>query len=256
EHTLRDEDIEATIKKHGKQLAMVMMGGVNYYTGQFFNMKKITAWAHEVGAIAGFDLAHAVGNVTLQLNAWHVDFACWCSYKYLNAGPGAVGGIYVNEKHAKNANTFRLAGWWGHDEKTRFKMKKGFKPMKSAESWQMSNAQVFNMTALRASLDIYDQADKASLQQKSGELTAYAEFLLKQIKHLSFEIITPSNPAQRGCQLSLLFKKNGRQVFDALTKAGIIADWREPNVIRIAPVPLYNTFSDVWSLYDTLNKLK
>lgn len=256
EHTLRDEDIEASINKHGKQLAMVLMGGVNYYTGQLFNMKKITEWAHHVGAIAGFDLAHAVGNVPLQLHAWQVDFACWCSYKYLNAGPGAVGGIYVNEKHAKNANTFRLAGWWGHDEKTRFKMKKGFKPMKSAESWQMSNAQVFNMTALRASLDIYDQADASSLHQKSVELTAYAAFLLKQITHLSFDIITPSNPKQRGCQLSLLFKKNGKAVFDTLSKAGIIADWREPNVIRIAPVPLYNTFSDVWTLYNTLNKLK
>lgn len=256
EHTLRDEDIEASINKHGKQLAMVLMGGVNYYTGQLFNMKKITEWAHHVGAIAGFDLAHAVGNVPLQLHAWQVDFACWCSYKYLNAGPGAVGGIYVNEKHAKNANTFRLAGWWGHDEKTRFKMKKGFKPMKSAESWQMSNAQVFNMTALRASLDIFDQADPSSLHQKSVELTAYAAFLLKQITHLSFDIITPSNPKQRGCQLSLLFKKNGKAVFDALTKAGIIADWREPNVIRIAPVPLYNTFSDVWTLYNTLNQLK
>ena len=255
EHTLRTEDIEAAIKKHGKQLAMVLMGGVNYYTGQFFDIEKITKWAHQVGAKAGFDLAHAVGNCVLELNKWKVDFACWCSYKYLNAGPGAVGGIYVHERHAKKADTFRLGGWWGHDEKTRFKMKKGFKPMKSAESWQMSNAQVFNMTALRASLDVYDKVGMQALRLKSLQLTAYAEFLLKQLNHLSFEIITPGNPLARGCQLSLLFKKNGKAVFDTLTKAGIIADWREPNVIRIAPVPLYNSYLDVWKLYDALKNM-
>lgn len=255
EHTIREEDIESTIKKNKNNLALVMMGGVNYYTGQFFNLEKITRWAHEAGAFAGFDLAHAVGNKKLELHQWKVDFACWCSYKYLNGGPGAVGGIFVHEKHAKNRNTFRLGGWWGHDEKTRFKMKKGFQPTPTAESWQMSNAQVFNMVALRASLDIFDEIGIQALQEKSVKLTAYAEMLLRSLKNLKFDIITPEDPAQRGCQLSLLFKAKGKQVFDALKKAGVVADWREPNVIRIAPVPMYNSFEDVFQLYEIMKKV-
>jgi kynureninase len=256
EHTLRMEDIESTIKKHKKNLALVLFGGVNYYTGQYFDLKRITELAHEAGALAGFDLAHAVGNKVLHLHDWKVDFACWCSYKYLNSGPGAVGGAYVHETHAKNPNTFRLAGWWGHDEKTRFKMRKGFKPMKTAESWQMSNAQVFNMAAHRASLDLFDEVGMNALAEKSLHLTAYAEALLKQITHLKFEIITPSDPLERGCQLSLLFKSKGKEVFTYLEKNGIIADWREPNVIRIAPVPMYNSYQDVYSLYECLQKMK
>ena len=256
EHTLRIEDIESTIKKHKKNLALVLFGGVNYYTGQFFDIKKITELAHEAGAIAGFDLAHAVGNKVLHLHDWKVDFACWCSYKYLNSGPGGVGGIFVHETHTKNPKTFRLAGWWGHDEKTRFKMRKGFKPMKSAESWQMSNAQVFNMAAHRASLDIFDEVGMNLLAEKSLHLTAYTESLLRQITHLKFDIITPSDPLERGCQLSLLFKSRGKEVFTYLEKNGIIADWREPNVIRIAPVPLYNSYQDVYSLYESLMKIK
>jgi kynureninase len=256
EHTLRMEDIESTIKKHKKNLALVLFGGVNYYTGQYFDLKRITELAHEAGALAGFDLAHAVGNKVLHLHDWKVDFACWCSYKYLNSGPGAVGGAYVHETHAKNPNTFRLAGWWGHDEKTRFKMRKGFKPMKTAESWQMSNAQVFNMAAHRASLDLFDEVGMNALAEKSLHLTAYAEALLKQITHLKFDIITPSDPLERGCQLSLLFKSKGKEVFTYLEKNGIIADWREPNVIRIAPVPMYNSYQDVYSLYECLQKMK
>lgn len=255
EHTLRMEDIEYTIKKHQKNLALVLFGGVNYYTGQFFDIEKITTLAHQAGALAGFDLAHAVGNKVLHLHDWKVDFACWCSYKYLNSGPGGVGGLYVHETHAKNPNTFRLAGWWGYNEKTRFKMQKGFKPMKTAESWQMSNAQVFNMAAHRASLDIFDRVGMNQLAEKSLHLTAYTETLLKQIKHLKFEIITPSDPLQRGCQLSLLFKSKGKEVFKHLEKNGIITDWREPNVIRIAPVPLYNSYQDVYTLYETLMKI-
>lgn len=254
EHTLRQEDIEIAIKKHKSKLALVMMGGVNYYTGQFFDIQKITQLAHDAGAYAGFDLAHAVGNKRLHLHDWKVDFACWCSYKYLNSGPGAVGGLYVLEKHAKDPNTLRLAGWWGHDEKTRFKMKKGFKPMKSAESWQMSNAQVFNMTAHKASLDLFEKAGMDKLSEKSLQLTAYAEMLLQSLNKIPFEIITPSNPLERGCQLSLLFKKDGKKLFDALQKEGVIADWREPNVIRIAPVPLYNSFEDVYTFYTILKK--
>ena len=256
EHTIRIEDIEATIKKHKKNLAVVVFGGVNYYTGQFFDMKKIVELTHEAGAICGFDLAHAVGNKVLHLHDWKVDFACWCSYKYLNSGPGAVGGIFVNEKHVKNKDTFRLAGWWGHDEKTRFKMKKGFKPTKTAESWQMSNAQVLNMAAHRASLDILDEVGMDKLAEKSLALTAYAEMLLLSLKNLKFEIITPSNPLERGCQLSLLFKSKGREVFEKLQSKGVIADWREPNVIRIAPVPMYNSFEDVYTLYEIMKSVK
>jgi kynureninase len=256
EHTLRIEDIEATIKKHKKNLAVVVFGGVNYYTGQFFDMKKIVELTHEAGAICGFDLAHAVGNKVLHLHDWKVDFACWCSYKYLNSGPGAVGGIFVNENHVKNKDTFRLAGWWGHDEKTRFKMKKGFKPTKTAESWQMSNAQVLNMAAHRASLDIFDEVGMDKLAEKSLALTAYAEMLLLSLKNLKFEIITPSNPLERGCQLSLLFKSKGREVFEKLQSKGVIADWREPNVIRIAPVPMYNSFEDVYTLYEIMKSVK
>lgn len=256
EHTIRIEDIEASIKKHKKNLAVVIFGGVNYYTGQFFDMKKIVELTHEAGAVCGFDLAHAVGNKVLHLHDWKVDFACWCSYKYLNSGPGAVGGVFVNEKHVKSKDTFRLAGWWGHDEKTRFKMKKGFKPTKTAESWQMSNAQVLNMAAHRASLDIFDKVGMDKLAEKSLALTAYAEMLLLSLKNLKFEIITPNNPLERGCQLSLLFKSKGREVFEKLQSKGVIADWREPNVIRIAPVPMYNSFEDVYTLYEIMKSVK
>lgn len=255
EYTLRDEDILQAIADAGDSLACVMIGAVNYYTGQFYNLKDITEAAHKAGAYAGFDLAHAMGNLPLKLHDWDVDFACWCSYKYLNSGPGGVGGVYVHEKHGNNPETFRLAGWWGNEESTRFKMKKGFIPSKGAASWQMSNAPVFNMVAHRASLDIYDKTSMEVLREKSLRLTAYLEFLLRQLTNLSFEIITPSEPERRGAQLSLLFGKDGRAVFDALTQAGVIADWREPNVIRIAPVPLYNSFEDAYRFYEVLYNL-
>mgnify|MGYP003575396477 CR=1 FL=1 len=256
EHTLRDEDILKAIEEAGESLACVMIGAVNYYTGQFYNLKNITATAHKVGAIAGFDLAHAMGNVPMQLHDWDVDFACWCSYKYLNSGPGGVGGIFVHEKHGNNPDTFRLAGWWGNDESTRFKMKKGFIPAKGAASWQMSNAPVFNMVAHAASLDIFNKITIDVLREKSLRLTAFLEFLLKDLNHLSFEIITPSEPERRGAQISMLFKKDGRQIFETLTAQGVIADWREPNVIRVAPVPLYNSFEDVYRFYEVLKNLK
>ncbi len=253
-YLIEEEDILQAIADAGDSLALVMMGGVNYYTGQFFDLKKITDAAHRVGAYAGYDLAHAVGNIPLQLHDWNVDFACWCSYKYLNSGPGGVGGIYVHEHHAKNPKVFRLGGWWGNEEKTRFKMEKGFVPSKTAESWQMSNAPVFNMVAHHASLDIFEKAGMTALREKSEKLTAYLEFLLRTIDSLPFEIITPSEPKRRGCQLSLLFKERGREVFDKLTKNGVIADWREPDVIRIAPVPLYNTYEDVYRFYALLKE--
>jgi kynureninase len=255
EHTLRDEDILETIAATGDSLACVMIGAVNYYTGQFYNLSDITAAAHKAGAYAGFDLAHAMGNLPLQLHDWKVDFACWCSYKYLNSGPGGVGGIFVHETHGNNPETFRLAGWWGNEESTRFQMKKGFIPSKGAASWQMSNAPVFNMVAHKASLDIFDKTSMPTLREKSLKLTAYLEYLLQQLTNLQFEIITPSEPERRGAQLSLLFGTNGREVFRALTNAGVIADWREPNVIRIAPVPLYNSFEDVYRFYEILSSL-
>lgn len=251
-HTINDEDIIKAIEETGDSLAVVMFGGVNYYTGQFFDLEGITAAAHKVGAYAGFDLAHVVGNIPVQLHDWDVDFACWCSYKYLNSGPGGVGGLFVHEKHYGNPEVFRLAGWWGNDEKDRFLMKKGFEPQNNAGSWQMSNAPVFNMVAHNAALDVHDAAGMDALREKSEKLTGYMEYLLNKIEHLSFEIITPKEPTRRGCQLSLLFDERGKEVFDALTKNGVVADWREPNVIRIAPVPLYNSFEDVYRFYDIL----
>jgi kynureninase len=256
EHTIREEDIMKAIEKNKSSVALVLFGGVNYYTGQLFNIKNITEAAHKAGAKCGFDLAHAVGNIPLKLHDWGVDFACWCSYKYLNSGPGGVGGIFVHEKHCKDKKTFRLAGWWGHDEKTRFKMQKGFVPMPTAESWQMSNAQVFNMVAHRASLDIFDDIGMKALREKSKQLTAYCYYLLKELKNVKFDIITPENEEERGCQLSLLFDKNGKKIFTYLQSNGVIADWREPNCIRIAPVPLYNSYEDVYEFYSLLLNYK
>jgi kynureninase len=252
-HLITEQDILDAIATAGDSVALVLFGGVNYYTGQFFDLEKITSAAHAVGAYAGFDLAHAVGNVPLQLHDWGVDFACWCTYKYLNAGPGAVGGAYVHENHCNNDALFRLGGWWGNDEATRFKMEKGFVPQKNAGSWQMSNAPVFNMTGLLSSLNIYAQTSVQHLRTKSIRMTAYLEYLLGQIPHPNFEIITPKDPQKRGCQLSLLFSANGKETFHRLTTAGIIADWREPNVIRLAPVPLYNSFKDCYRVFEVLS---
>lgn len=252
---IEEEDIIKAIEENSEELALVMFGGVNYYSGQFFDLQRITEAAHKAGAYAGFDLAHAVGNVPLQLHDWAVDFACWCSYKYMNSGPGGVGGIYVHEHHYSNPKIFRLAGWWGNDEKTRFKMEKGFIPQNNAGSWQMSNAPVFNMVAHNASLDIFDKAGMEALREKSLKLTGYMEYLLNQIDHLPFKVITPTDTNRRGCQLSLQFSARGREVFDILTKAGVIADWREPDVIRIAPVPLYNTYEDCYRFYKILKSI-
>lgn len=254
-HTINDEDILNAIKDAGDSLALVVIGGVNYYTGQVFDMESITIAAHEVGAYCGFDLAHAVGNIPLKLHDWNTDFACWCSYKYLNSGPGGVGGAFVHERHSKNKELFRLAGWWGNDEKTRFQMKKGFIPAEGAGSWQMSNAPVFNMVAHNASLDLFEKATLPTLREKSVNMTAYMDYLLRQITNLKFEIITPSDPQKRGCQLSLLFSERGKEVFAILEENGVIADWREPNVIRIAPVPMYNTYEDCYRFYEILSHI-
>ncbi len=256
EHLIDDEAIKEAIEKAGDSLAIVMIGGVNYYTGQFFDLEGIVKAAHKVGAKCGFDLAHAVGNIPLKLHDWNADFACWCSYKYLNSGPGGVGGVFVHERHGDNPEVFRLAGWWGNDEKSRFKMQKGFVPQKGAASWQMSNAPVFNMVAHNASLDLFDKAGIDNLRKKSVKMTSYLEFLLRQIDNLEFEIITPKETDRRGAQLSMLFGADGRKVFDHLTENGVIADWREPNVIRVAPVPMYNTYEDCYRLYELLGAFK
>ena len=251
EKLLRTEDIIAAINEHGDSLALTIFSGMNYYTGQLFDMAAITKAAHEVGALAGFDLAHVVGNVPVQLHDWDVDFAVWCSYKYLNSGPGAVGGAFVHERHT-NAATPRLGGWWGNDEKTRFKMEKGFIPKPDASGWNMSTSQVFNTVCLKASLELFEQADIQRLRAKSVVLTQYLEFLLKDVTNIDFEIITPTNPDERGAQLSLYFKEKGRDIFNAMSNNGIIVDYREPGVIRVAPAPLYCSFSDVFKFYSIL----
>lgn len=263
EFVLRHEDVIQAIADAGSSLCTVMLGAVNYFTGQYFNMKEITTAAHRVGATAGFNLAHAAGNVMMKLHDWQVDYACFCSYKYLNAGPGGVSGIFVHEKHGNDASLPRFAGWWGNDPETRFKMPRTFVPAVGARGWQLSNAPVLSMAALKSSLDIFEDAGFDLLQAKSKKLTGYLEFIIREINkaHASsgkpepVSIITPSDPGQRGCQLSLVMRNNGRAIFEALTNHGIIVDWREPNVIRAAPVPLYNSFTDVYLFGKILSDL-
>lgn len=247
EVNLRTEDIVATLHRHREEVALVLIGGVQYYSGQRFDLSTITRVAHDIGAFAGFDLAHAVGNVPLSLHDDHVDFAVWCSYKYLNSGPGGIAGAFVHEQNFNRALP-RFEGWWGYQEDTRFQMKSGFVPMPGVDAWQLSNFPVLAGAAHLASLDLFLQAGMPRLRKKSVLLTGYAEFLLRSLDPVGnqFRILTPSDPEQRGCQLSIFMMKDGKRVFNELTRSGVIADWREPNVIRIAPVPMYNTFEDVW----------
>ncbi len=254
EETLRTEDILATIERHGQETALVLFGGVNYYTGQFFDLQLITKIGHRVGAYVGFDLAHAAGNVLLRLHDWNVDFATWCSYKYLNAGPGGPSGVFIHERHGNNPDLPRFAGWWGHDEASRFLMRKGFIPMSGAAGWQLSNTQIFSFAAHRASLDLFAEATMPALRKKSEQLTGYLEFMIERLNQNGrrFNIITPQNPAERGCQLSVLTDENGKRLFDYLLENGVICDWREPNVIRLAPTPMYNSFQDIWALSELL----
>lgn len=246
EHTLRQEDIEEVIAREGQSIALILIGGVHYYTGQFFDIARITEAGHKQGCMVGFDLAHAAGNVLLKLHDWNVDFACWCSYKYLNSGPGAVAGVFVHERHAKSFDLPRFAGWWGNDKSVRFKMGPHFQPMEGAEGWQLSNPPIFALAPARVSLDIFREAGMENLRKKSAQLTGYLEFLLHGLKLASLKIMTPANDAERGCQLSITVQGNGRKVFEALQKAGVVCDWREPDCIRVAPVPLYNSFTDVY----------
>ena len=249
ENSLRTSDILTEIGKHANTLALVIFGGVNYYTGEVMDMRTITEAAHVAGAYSGFDLAHAIGNISLQLHDWEVDFACWCSYKYLNSGPGGVAGAYIHEKHARNVMMPRLAGWWGHDKASRFKMGKEFHPIPTAEGWQLSNAPVLNMAVHKSAIDIFDEAGMDRILKKSTLLTGFLFYVLDEIIKLHpgrFEIITPREEGRFGCQVSMLITTNGKEIFNVLQNNGVIADWREPDVIRIAPVPLYNTFEEVF----------
>ena len=250
ESAIRKEDIQTIIEREGDQIALIMLGGVNYYTGQVFDFENITKLGHAKGINVGFDLAHAAGNIKLELHKWGVDFAVWCSYKYLNSGPGSVAAAFVHEKHhATNLN--RFAGWWGHNKEDRFKMPDSFNPIQSAEGWQLSNPPILSLAAIRASLSIFDEVGMDKLVAKSKELTNFLLFLLDSIETDRIEIITPE---ERGCQLSIRVKNGNKILFDAITEKGVVADWREPDVIRVAPVPLYNSFKDVFNFYYILKE--
>lgn len=246
ESCLGDEDIEETIEREGESVALILLGGVNYATGQVFDMSGITKAGHRKGCVVGFDLAHAAGNIPLRLHDWGPDFAVWCSYKYLNGGPGCVAGCFVHERHAQAWNLPRLAGWWGHDEKTRFQMGPEFHPMAGAEGWQLSNPPIVALAPLRASMEIFSEAGMERLRAKSVQLTGYLEFLLEQKASSKFSVITPPQPQRRGAQLSIRLAHEGRRLCDRLAAEGVIGDWREPDVFRVAPIPLYNSYHDVY----------
>ena len=248
---IRLEDIINVIEQNSESVSLIMLGGVNYYTGQLFDMKKITQVAHNHGILVGFDLAHAVGNVLLSLHDWNVDFAVWCSYKYLNSGPGSVAGAFIHERH-HDKNLERFAGWWGHDKESRFKMPDQFQPIQTAEGWQLSNPSILSLAAVRASLSLFDEVGMSQLITKSKNLTSYLVFLLNQIPNDRINIITPE---QRGCQISISVKNGNKDLFNEITKRGVIADWREPDVIRVAPVPLYNSYLDVYNFYQVLKEI-
>jgi kynureninase len=256
EYTLRTEDIVEQIQRHKDDLALVMFGGVNYLSGQCFDMQAITQAAHEHNITCGFDLAHAVGNVMLQLHNWDVDFACWCSYKYLNSGPGGVGGIFVHERFSKNESLPRFSGWWGTPEEERFKMGRDFHPQIGAAAWQLSNAPVFNLAIHRASLELFFTAGMQRLREKSFMLTQLLQGVIDEYNETypdkKLEVITPNDFTQRGCQFSIIAHGQGKELFNKLSERGVIVDWREPNVIRMAPVPLYNSFEDIYRLKEAL----
>lgn len=246
---ISQKELEKIIESEGESIALVLMEGVNNFTGQAFDLKHITALAHQKGSLAGFDLAHSIGNQPLSLHDAGVDFAVWCSYKYLNGGPGAVGGCFIHEKHHLDPALPRFAGWFGHDKSDRFATGTLFHPIPSVEGWQVSNPPILSLAALKASLDIFHKTDLASLTKKSIHLTGYLEFLLKELKNPALTIITPENPAQRGCQLSVKVKAEATELCERLKERGFICDFRPPDVLRFAPVPLYNTFLDVYRLY-------
>lgn len=257
EHNIRLEDILAKIEEVGDELALVLFGGVNYYTGQVFDIKTITETGHRVGAMVGFDLAHAAGNIELQLHDWQVDFAAWCSYKYMNSGPGNASGCFIHEKH-HHSDLPRFAGWWGHNKERRFKMEPNFDPVHGADGWQVSNLPILSLAPYLASVEMFAEIGMEKLINKRNLITSYLEFILHEIDSeipgTEFEIITPNNQEERACQLSVFFHGQGRNLFDYLMKNGVVTDWREPNVIRFAPVPLYCSFEDMYNFGQILKK--
>ncbi len=249
-------DFDQLIDAHKDEIALVLIGNTNYYTGQFFDMAHITQKCKLHDITVGFDLAHGVGNINPDLHQLGVDFAVWCTYKYLNSGPGSLGGCFVHEKHHSNKHIPRFEGWWGHNKTTRFNMRQAFDPINSAEAWQLSNPPILSMAAVRASLDVFDEAGFNNILEKSKKLTGYLEFLLNDLEDDNIKIITPKNPEERGCQLSIRFLDSDKSFFEKLTKAGVVADWREPQVIRIAPAPLYNSYEDVFNFVKLLKHIR
>jgi len=252
EELLNYDDLESILKTQGDEIALIMIGGVNYYTGQFFDLKRITQLGHHYGCKVGFDCAHGAGNVDLSLHNSGADFAIWCTYKYLNSGPGSLSGCFVHERHAHNKNLNRFTGWWSHNKNTRFNMRHEFDVLPGAEGWQLSNPPILSMAAIRASLDIFNEVGIEQLIKKSQHLTGYFEYLLKNLGEDVIRIITPEDPNQRGCQLSIQVLNADKTLYDKLTQAGVISDWREPDVIRCAPVPLYNSFEDVYHMVEKM----
>jgi kynureninase len=255
EELLRYEDLEAILKSQGDEIALIMIGAVNYYTGQYFDLKKIAELGHSYGCMVGFDCAHGAGNVALNLHDSGADFAGWCTYKYMNSGPGSLSGCFIHEKHAYKKDLNRFAGWWNHNKQTRFNMRQEFDVLPGAEGWQVSNPPILSMAAIKASLDIFDEVGMERLTKKSKKLTGYLEYLINQLQHKRIKIITPSNPEERGCQLSIQVKNADKSLHEKLTEAGVVTDWREPDVIRCAPVPLYNSFTDVYEIVERLKEI-
>ena len=258
EHNIRLEDIIAKINEVGDELALVLIGGVNYYTGQVFDMKAITEAGHKIGAMVGFDLAHAAGNIKLELHDWNIDFAAWCSYKYMNSGPGNASGCFVHEKHHSNKDLSRFGGWWGHNKERRFIMEPEYNPIVGADGWQISNLPILSLAPYLASVEMFDEVGMEKLIRKRNQLTAYLEFILheidREIDGTEFEIITPANQEERACQLSVFLHGQGRSLFDYLMKNGVITDWREPNVIRLAPAPFYCSYEDMYDFGQILKQ--
>ncbi len=258
EHNIRLEDVLSKIEEVGDELALVLLGGVNYYTGQVFDMQAITQAGHKVGAIVGFDLAHAAGNIELHLHDWDVDFAAWCSYKYMNSGPGNASGCFIHEKHHANKELVRFGGWWGHNKERRFKMEPEYDPIVGADGWQISNLPILSLAPYLASVDMFAEVGMPKLIEKRNQLTAYLEFILHEIDSelpsAQFEIITPKNPLERACQLSVFLHGQGRNLFEYLMKNGVITDWREPNVIRLAPAPFYCSYEDMYEFGQILKQ--
>jgi len=255
EALLRMEDLETILEEQGDQIALIMVGGVNYYTGQYLDLKKIASLGHAKDCMVGIDLAHGAGNIQPDLHDSGVDFAAWCTYKYLNSGPGSLAGLFVHEKHANNKDLKRFAGWWNHNKETRFNMRQPFDVIPGAEGWQLSNPPILSMAAIKASLDMFKEVGMDAIRRKSVKLTGYFEFLINEFENDKIKIITPANPKERGCQLSIQMKDADKKLHQKLTRANIITDWREPDVIRCAPVPLYNTFQDVYHMVEKLKMI-